>query len=89
MLVFVERVKPEGSERNPQRKARTNNKFNPRMALDQNLTQVTLVGGEQSHSFVVVFLTHSNTVGNLDKNIQLVNNKQMEKTISLCCSGPK
>ena len=31
MLVFVEGGKPENSEKNPQSKARTNNKLNPHM----------------------------------------------------------
>ena len=52
MLVFVEGGKPENREKNPQSKARTNNKPNPHMALSRNRTQATLVGGERSHSAI-------------------------------------
>jgi len=48
MLVFVEGGKPENPEKNPQSKARTNNKLNPHMAPGRNQTRATLLGGELS-----------------------------------------
>jgi len=49
MLVFVEEGKPENPEKNPESKARTNNKLNPHMTPGRNRTRATLVGGERSH----------------------------------------
>jgi len=48
MLVFVEGGKPGHLEKNPQSKARTNNKLNPHMALGQN--QTTFFGKRQALS---------------------------------------
>jgi len=48
VLAFVERGKPEYPEKNPQSKARTNNKLNPHMAPGWNRTRATVVGGERS-----------------------------------------
>ena len=39
----------ETRRKNPQSKARTNNKLNPHMAPGRNRFQATLVGGECSH----------------------------------------
>ena len=48
-LIFVEEEKPENQEKNPQSKARTNNKLNPHKVLGLNRTQATLAAGERSH----------------------------------------
>jgi len=44
---------------NPRSKARTNNKLNPHMAVGQNQTQATLVGGECSHHCPIRSPLHS------------------------------
>ena len=49
MLVFMERGRLENPEKNPQSKARTNNKLNPHMTPGRNRTRATLVGGTRSH----------------------------------------
>jgi len=43
MLVFVKGGKPENPQKNPQSKARTNNKLNPLMAPGWHKTRATLV----------------------------------------------
>ena len=43
MQVFVEGGKPENPEKNPQSKARTNNKLSMHMVQSRNRTQATLV----------------------------------------------
>jgi len=48
MLVFEEGGKLENLEKNPQSKARNNDKLNPHMAPGQNCTQTTFVGGKRS-----------------------------------------
>ena len=42
-------AKPENTEKNPESKARSNNKLNPYVILGWNRTQATLVGGKYSH----------------------------------------
>jgi len=49
VLAFVEGGKPKNPQKNPQSKARTNNKLNPQMHGTAPESQVTLVGGECSH----------------------------------------
>jgi len=49
VLAFVEGEKMENPEKNPQSKARTNNKLNPHMAPGWNQTRDALVGGKHSH----------------------------------------
>ena len=48
MLVFVRGGKLGNPEKNPRRKARTNNKLNPHMTPGWNWTRATLAGGERS-----------------------------------------
>jgi len=48
-MVFMEEGKQENQEKNPWGKARINNKLNPHVALGQNRTRVTLVGGKHSY----------------------------------------
>jgi len=49
MLVLMEGGKPENPEKNPRRRATTNNKRNQHMARGWNRTQATLVGSEGFH----------------------------------------
>ena len=42
--------------KNPQSKARTNNKLNPHMASGWSRTRATLVGGEHSHYCTILAL---------------------------------
>ena len=52
-VVFVEGGKLEYPEKNTRSKTRTNNKLNPHMALGQNRTWATLVGGKRSHNSII------------------------------------
>jgi len=54
MLVFVEKGKQENLEKNPQSKARTNNKLNQHITPGWNQTETTLVGGEHSHHSAIL-----------------------------------
>jgi len=45
ILVFMERGKPQNSEKNPWSKERTNNELNPYMSEGKKRIWVTLVGG--------------------------------------------
>ena len=47
MMVFVEGGKRENPEKNPRRKARTNNELNTQMVPNRNRTQATLVRCER------------------------------------------
>jgi len=55
-IVFVEGGRPENLEKNPQRKARTNNKHNPHIAPRRNQTQATLEEGKSALSAVPALL---------------------------------
>jgi len=49
----MEGGKLENPEKNPQRKARTNNKLSPHMATGRNQTHLTVVRGEHYHQFTI------------------------------------
>ena len=59
MLVFLEEEEVENPEKNPQSKARNNNKLNPHVIPGWNRTRATLVGGERTHTTASFVLPRS------------------------------
>jgi len=61
--VFAEGGKLNNMEKNPQSKARNNNKLNPHMALGRKRIRAILAGGEGSQHFAIPALQNSDKEG--------------------------